>query len=123
GKSIDIVNKCKGRIYNLTGRTTLDELAGVLSFSSLHVGVDSAAPHIAAAVGTPTITIYGPSEWLVWAPLGETHSVVTPDRYCAPCHQKGCDGSGTSKCLEELTIDKVERAIHGVLDKSGILTT
>ncbi len=122
-KSIDIVSKCKGQIFNLTGKTTLDELAGVLSLSSLHVGVDSAAPHIAAAVGTPTITIYGPSEWLVWAPLGEIHSVVTPDRDCAPCHQKGCDGSGTSKCLEELTIDKVERAIQGFLDKSGILTT
>ena len=122
GKSIDIVNKCKGRIYNLTGRTSLDELAGVLSFSSLHIGVDSAAPHIAAAVGIPTITIYGPSEWLVWAPLGEIHSVVTPDRDCAPCHQKGCDGSGTSKCLKELTLDKVERAIQGFLDKSGILT-
>ncbi|MBU4344801.1 MAG: glycosyltransferase family 9 protein [Desulfobacteraceae bacterium] len=122
-KSIDIVNKCKGRIYNLTGRTSLDELAGVLSLSSLHIGVDSAAPHIAAAVGIHTITIYGPSEWLVWAPLGEIHSVVTPDRDCAPCHQKGCDGSGTSKCLEELTIDKVERAIHRALDKSGILTT
>ena len=122
-KSIDIVNKCKGRIFNLTGKTNLDELAGVLSLSVLHLGVDSAAPHIAAAVGTPTITIYGPSEWLVWAPIGETHSVVTPDCDCAPCHQKGCDGSGISKCLEELTIDKVERAIQGFLDKSGILTT
>lgn len=121
-KSIDIVNKCKGRIYNLTGRTSLDELAGVLSFSSLHIGVDSAAPHIAAAVGIPTITIYGPSEWLVWAPLGEIHSVIIPDLDCAPCHQKGCDGRGTSKCLKELTIDKVERAIQGFLDKSGILT-
>ena len=118
-KSIDIVNKCKGQIYNLIGRTSLDELAGVLSFSSLHLGVDSAAPHIAAAVGVSTITIYGPSEWLVWAPLGEMHSVVTPDRDCAPCHQKGCDGSGTSKCLEELTIDKVERAIQGFLDHNG----
>lgn len=122
-KSIDIVNKCKRQIFNLTGRTTLDELAGVLNLSSLHVGVDSAAPHIAAAVGTPTITIYGPSEWLVWAPLGEIHSVVTPDFDCAPCHQKGCDGSGTSKCLEELTVDKVERVIQGFLDKSGILIT
>ena len=121
GKSIDIVNKCKGRIFNLTGRTSLDELAGVLSLSSLHLGVDSAAPHIAAAVGTPTITIYGPSEWLVWAPIGETHSVVTPDCDCAPCHQKGCDGSGTSKCLEELTVDKLKGAIQKFLDKSKTL--
>ena len=120
-KSIDIASKCGEQIFNLTGKTTLDELAGVLSLSSLHVGVDSAAPHIAAAVGTATITIYGPSEWLVWAPIGETHSVVTPDRECAPCHQKGCDGSGTSKCLEELTVDKLKGAIQKFLDKSKTL--
>lgn len=122
-RSIDIVKKCHEQVFNLTGKTKLSELAGVLSLSCLNVGVDSAAPHIAAAVGTPTITIYGPSEWLVWAPLGETHSVVTPDRDCSPCHQKGCDGSGTSKCLEELTVDKVERVVQGFLDKSGILIT
>jgi len=117
-KSINIANGCKEKIINLTGKTTLEELPGVLSLSGLHVGVDSAAPHIAAAVGIPTITIYGPSEWLVWAPLGEIHSVVTPDRDCAPCHQKGCDGSGISKCLEELTVDKTKGAIKKFLDKN-----
>lgn len=120
-KSIAIVKKYSGRIFNLTGRTTLSELAAVLNLSSLHIGVDSAAPQIAAAVGTPTITIYGPSEWLVWAPPGEMHSVVTPDRDCAPCHQKGCDGSGISKCLEELAVDKVKGAIQGFLDKNETL--
>lgn len=118
-KSIDIVNKCKGRIFNLTGRTSLDELAGVLSFSSLHVGVDSAAPQIAAAVGTSTITIYGPSNWLDWAPIGETHSVITPDCDCVPCYQKGCDNTGESRCLEELTVDKVKGAIQEFLDYNG----
>ena len=97
----------------------MSKLTGLLSLSYLNVGVDSAAPHIAAAVGTPTITIYGPSDWRDWAPIGETHSVVTPDRDCAPCHQKGCDGSGTSKCIEELTVDSVKGAIQEFLDKYG----
>ena len=116
-KSIDIVSKCKGQIFNLTGKTALDELAGVLSLSSLHVGVDSAAPHIAAAVGTPTITIYGPSDWRDWAPLGEMHSVVVPDCDCAPCQQKGCDGTGRSRCLEELEVNKARRTIQDFLIK------
>jgi heptosyltransferase-3 len=123
-KSIDIVNKCKGRIFNLTGKTNLDELAGVLSLSALHLGVDSAAPHVAAAVGSPTITIYGPSEWLVWAPIGETHSVITPDCNCAPCRQKGCNGSGISKCLEELKVDKskeiIRESLNNCLHKTDI---
>ena len=111
------------KVFNLTGETTLSELAGVLSLSCLHLGVDSAAPQIAAAVSTPTITIYGPSVWSEWAPPGAMHSVIIPDCSCAPCHQKGCDGSGISKCLEELTIDKVKRAIQKFLNKSGILIT
>ena len=116
-KSINIANECKGKIFNLTGKTTLEELSGVLSLSGLHVGVDSAAPHIAAAVGTPTITIYGPTDWQDWAPQGKIHRVVTPDRDCAPCYQKGCDGSGISKCLEELTVDKVKRVVRVFLEQ------
>ncbi|MGA7143870.1 MAG: glycosyltransferase family 9 protein [Desulfobacterales bacterium] len=111
GKAVNIANKCRGKVFNLAGKTTLDELAAVLCLSGLHVGVDSAAPHIAAAVGTPTITIYGPTDWRDWAPRGKLHSVVTPDRDCVPCHQKGCYGSGTSKCFETLSVDKVKRAI------------
>jgi len=108
-----------GCVYNLTGRTTLDELAGLLSLSHLHVGVDSAAPHIAAAVDTPTITIYGPSDWHDWAPQGENHQVITPERDCAPCHQKGCNNTGTSECLEELQTETVKRAIREFLDENS----
>jgi predicted lipopolysaccharide heptosyltransferase III len=115
-KAIIIADKGKGRIFNLAGKTLLDELAAVLRLSSLHIGVDSAAPHIAAAMGTPTITVYGPSDWRDWAPRGEMHNVVTPDRDCVPCHQKGCEGSGTSKCFETLTIDKVKQAIRLFID-------
>jgi lipopolysaccharide heptosyltransferase III len=118
-KAVNIADKCKGQIFNLAGKTTLDELAGILRLSGLHVGVDSAAPHIAAAVGTPTITIYGPTDWRDWAPRGKIHSVVTPDRDCVPCYQKGCDGSGISKCFEALTVDKVKRTIRVFLDNSS----
>ncbi|MFA6411520.1 MAG: glycosyltransferase family 9 protein [Syntrophales bacterium] len=99
------------KIHNLAGETNLKELAALLSLSRLHVGVDSAAPHIAAAVGTPTITIYGPSDWRDWAPVGEPHQVVTLDMDCSPCHQKGCDGQGRSRCLENMSVGQVQTAI------------
>jgi len=110
-----IKEKSRGTAFNLAGRTTLGELVGVLSASSLHIGVDSAAPHIAAAVDTPTITIYGPTDWFDWAPRGADHAVITPDRECAPCHQKGCDGSGRSACLEELAVETVRKVIQEYL--------
>jgi heptosyltransferase-3 len=99
-------------IYNLAGKTTLREMAALLKMSRLHIGVDSAAPHIAAAVGTPTITIYGPSDWRDWAPTGDRNMVVLPDMDCSPCHNKGCEGKGRSICLEDLPVVKVQNAVE-----------
>jgi lipopolysaccharide heptosyltransferase III len=107
-----ITKRCRGRVFNFTGKTTLGELAGVLSRSSLHLGVDSAAPHIAAVVGTPTITIYGPSDWRTWSHRGDNHSVIVPDFDCVPCRNKGCNDEGISKCLEELKVDKIKKAVR-----------
>ena len=99
-------------IYNFAGKTTLREMATLLQMSRLHVGVDSAAPHIAAAVGTPTVTIYGPSDWRDWAPIGDKNMVVLPDMDCSPCHKKGCDGKGWSECLDNLSVAKVQDAVE-----------
>ena len=116
-KAEAMASKGQGSIFNLTGRTTLAELAGLLELSYIHLGVDSAAPHIAAAVGTPTITIYGPSDWKDWAPVGENHRVIVPDLECVPCYKKGCDGKGWSRCLEELTVEKVKVGIREAIEK------
>lgn len=115
-KAEALIRQCQARVFNFAGKTTLEDLAGVLSLSRLHIGVDSAAPHIAAATGTPTITIYGPSSWKDWAPLGKDHRVILPNRDCVPCHQKGCDNSGRSRCLEELTAEQVKSVIREVLE-------
>ena len=112
-----MVQRCCDRVFNLAGKTTLGELAGVLSHSCLHLGVDSAAPHIAAAVGIPTITIYGPSDWRDWAPKGKIHRVIIPDYACVPCQQKGCDGTGGSRCLEEMEVDNVKNPIRESLNR------
>jgi heptosyltransferase-3 len=111
----ELVNKCNGTVYNLAGKTTLAELAGTLSLSSLHLGVDSAAPHIAAAVGTPTLTIYGPSDWRDWAPVGDQHRVIVSNMDCVPCYKKGCNGSGLSQCLETLGVDSVQKSVQELI--------
>ncbi|MGO9138846.1 MAG: glycosyltransferase family 9 protein [Syntrophales bacterium] len=116
-RATELVDKCAGNVCNLTGRTTLAELAGVLSMSSFHLGVDSAAPHIAAAVGTPTLTLYGPSDWRDWAPVGDKHRVVMSNMDCVPCYKKGCNGSERSLCLETLEVRTVQDAIREMLGK------
>jgi heptosyltransferase-3 len=114
-----IASEAGGGVVNLAGQTSLKELAALLSLSAFHAGVDSAAPHIAAAVGTPTVTIYGPTDWRDWAPEGGRHRVIRPDRECVPCRDKGCRGEGRSECLEELGTDRVMSEIEAFARSLG----
>ncbi|MEN6623008.1 MAG: glycosyltransferase family 9 protein [Smithella sp.] len=104
-------------VYNLAGLTSLWEMPALLKMSHLHIGVDSAAPHIAAAVGTPTVTIFGPSDWRDWAPPGGRNIVIVTDMSCSPCHQKGCDGRGRSLCMEKMDIKEVQDVVEKALGK------
>lgn len=117
GTAEGIVRRCAGRAVSLAGKTSLGELAALLARSTVHLGVDSAPPHIAAAVGTPTVTIFGPSDWKGWIVTDATHRVVTPDRDCAPCSDTGCEDSHRSLCLEELGTDAVIREAVKVLER------
>ena len=118
-KTALLASRLAGPAFNLAGNTTLAELAGVLRLAAFHVGVDSAAPHIAAAVGVPTITLYGPSDWRYWAPPGDRHLVVAPADQCAPCRQKGCEGKGWSRCLEEMPAERVSAAVEQMVERLG----
>jgi ADP-heptose:LPS heptosyltransferase len=113
-----IVAGREGRAFNLAGKTTLGELAAVLQSSSIHLGVDSAAPHIAAAVGKPTVTIFGPSNWRGWTIADDLHRIVTADLPCVPCGQRGCENSEKSRCLDLLASAAVLAEIYRVIQKA-----
>ncbi len=102
-------------VFNFAGKTTLGELSALIAMSTLHLGVDSAAPHIAASVGTPTLTIFGPGNWKSWTVNDELHRVVTAGMPCVPCNRKGCEDSEKSQCLDELGADKVYSEINSIL--------
>ncbi len=112
-----IKNNCGSGVYNIAGKTSLGVLAAVLKTCRLFIGGDSGGMHIAAGVGTPTITIFGPSSSSDWAPRGRNHQVVKKDYPCLPCHQKGCDGNGASRCLKELTVDEVFFAVSTQMER------
>jgi lipopolysaccharide heptosyltransferase III len=114
-RAIKIIDGRKGHAFNMAGETTLGELAAVIAMSTLHIGVDSAASHIAAAVGTPTVTIHGPTDWRAWRICDALHRVVCADMDCVPCNQKGCDGKEKSRCLDDLDVGPVMEAACKVL--------
>jgi ADP-heptose:LPS heptosyltransferase len=113
----EIVRRCAGRAFNLAGRTTLGELAALLARSTVHLGVDSAPPHIAFAVGAPTVTIFGPSNWKSWIVPDDTHRVVTADMECIPCNRRGCHDTETCRCLDELEAPAVLGQAEAILRK------
>lgn len=109
--------------FSLAGETTLGELAAVLQLSAIHLGVDSAAPHIAAAVGKPTVTIFGPSNWRGWMIADDLHLIVTSKLPCVPCGQKGCENTEKSCCLDELTVNEVlepTKELWGRVEKAAL---
>ncbi|MFC1488659.1 glycosyltransferase family 9 protein [Thermodesulfobacteriota bacterium] len=113
----EIAKKCGQDVFNLAGKTSIGMLSAVLKMCDLFVGGDSAGVHISAAVGIPTVSIFGPTAAFAWAPRGEKHSVIQKELPCVPCNLKGCDGKGISQCLEELTVDEVVPAVKVQLDR------
>lgn len=106
-RALAIAEQAGGTVCNLAGKTPLNLLPALLKQARLFLGVDSAGLHIAAAVGTPTVGIYGPSAAETWAPKGERNLVISKRLPCVPCKETGCQGSMRSRCLEELTVAEV----------------
>lgn len=111
-----IVSLTVSKPVDLSGRLSLDMLAALALRARLFVGVDSAPMHIAAAVGTPVVALFGPSGEAEWGPWGSNHRVVASDAHpCRPCGRDGCGGSKRSDCLETLPEAKVLEAVDALL--------
>ncbi|MFW6147363.1 MAG: glycosyltransferase family 9 protein [Thermodesulfobacteriota bacterium] len=114
-----IIERTGGRhIFNLAGKTSLDMLGPIIKLCTLLIGIDSAGIHLAAAVGTSTVSIFGPSLFPAWAPRGSDHVVVHKQFPCVPCDKKGCNGSEFSLCLEELTVEEVTHGVKAQIGKA-----
>lgn len=116
----EIVRSCGAGCMNYAGKTSIGVYAALLRECHLFIGVDSAGLHIAAAVDTPTFSIFGPSSPASWAPAGRQHLVVRKDFPCLPCREKGCDNSERSRCLDELTLQEVVASLSGHLKAIGL---
>lgn len=103
GAEITAAVTSRARLHDLGGQLTLPELARVTNRARLFLGVDSAPMHIASAVGTPTVVLFGPSGAHNWGPWRVPHRVITGDRDHGPCGRDGCDGTKRSRCLEAIT--------------------
>jgi len=119
---------------NVAGELGFSEVAYLLSKAQAYVGPDTVVTHLAAAVGTPTVALFGPSNPVKWGPWPKGydkdeepyHMVGT--QYvgnvvllqgggdCVPCMEEGCDRhiNSLSRCLQELSVTSVLMALSGL---------
>ena len=94
------------RVLNLVGRTGLRELAAVLQGAELAIGPDCGSGHLAAAVGTPYISLFGPTSARRTAPHGNLSLVCEAELACQPCYQRACPHKDR-RCMREIDPDRV----------------
>lgn len=110
-----IINKLKNKdmIYNLSGKTSLLELAAVLKKAKLVISGDTGPVHVAAAVGTNTAAVFGPSDEEKYAPRGSGKNILIKniDLDCRPCGEHECPLEHF-KCMRELSPEMVLERIE-----------
>jgi heptosyltransferase III len=111
----DILGKAKSKPINLAGQLTIKELGALTARAKLFIGVDSMPMHLAAAMGTPTVALFGPSGEHEWGPWNVARRVVTTTHSCRPCGYDGCGGGKVSECLAFLPVDAVHAAARELL--------
>jgi ADP-heptose:LPS heptosyltransferase len=118
-------------MINLIGQTSLKQLAAILQCSVLHVAGDTGSAHIAAALGTPVVSIFGRTNPDRLAPYGQRRRAIHHRGKCAaPCLRKhrhaplnssqGCLITSPA-CLAAITASEVARAIRHALSECTLL--
>ncbi|MCK4547924.1 MAG: lipopolysaccharide heptosyltransferase II [Candidatus Eisenbacteria sp.] len=112
-----IASQMGSRSVVLAGRTNLQVLAACLERCSLVVGNDTGPTHLAAAVGTPVVAIFGSTDPGWTGPRGPSVRVVRKAVDCAPCYRKDCDRN--YRCLREITVDEVWEVCRELLEETA----
>ena len=103
-------------VVDLSGQLNLKQLAALTAQAQLFIGVDSAPMHIAAAMQTPLVALFGPSGEIEWGPWQTPHRVITSSHTCRPCGNDGCGGGKVSECLTTLPMERVLNAAQELLN-------
>ncbi len=112
-----------GHVRSLADRLTLRETAELLAAAPIVVANDSGLAHVAAAVGVPTLMLFGPTDHACLGPLAPNVDVLRTGLACEPCWTAGrlavC--RGRVDCLQSLSVDRVVTAIEARLGAPALM--
>ena len=110
----NIISLMKKNAINLAGKTSLKVLSAILEQVDILVTTDTGPMHVAAAVGTPVIALFGPTAPWRTGPFGPNHSVIRTGLECSPCFKRECK---TIECMKRISVDNVFEASAKALEK------
>ncbi len=100
-------------VINLIGKTDLLQLGALLERCEVCLTCDSGPMHIAAAVGTPTVTLFGPTNPVRHRPYGTGHTVIEKSVSCRPCYKRICHRHDAPHlCMKEIGTVEVMQALE-----------
>jgi heptosyltransferase-2 len=104
----EVAAQLGGSARVLCGETTLADLVGVLKQLRLLLTNDSGPMHLAAALGTPLVAVFGSTDWTETAPVSERARVVREETECAPCKLRECPID--HRCMTRVAVGRVAAA-------------
>lgn len=109
----EICRLMTSRCRRLDGKTSLNTLAAIYRRAEVLVTTDSGPMHLAAAVGTSVVALFGPTAPWRTGPYGANHVVLRADVSCSPCFKKQCSTTVYEEraCMKRLTVEDVTRAV------------
>ncbi len=114
-----IVEDMKHRGLNLAGRVALSDLPALIKKAVCLVGNDSAAIHIATAVKTPAIALFGPTDWKAWYPRRAHDKVIAVGFPCRPCgHSRADCHLGSDYCMGHISEEDVWANVKKTIQKA-----
>ncbi|MEP6568385.1 MAG: putative lipopolysaccharide heptosyltransferase III [Acidobacteriota bacterium] len=117
---VDEMSKNAGTPVAAFTDLSLPEVTALLVRARLFIGNDSGIAHIAAAVETPSVVIFGSSNTAHWRPWASSAAeVVYEEMECQPCHGYFCEKFAEAECIKRVPLERVIAATERVLRESG----
>jgi len=106
----------KHKAMSAAGELSLSDSAALLARCKCLVSADTGPLHLATAVQTPVVGLFGSTDPGRTGPIGKEHQVIRKELSCVPCEEKHCP-LGTRACMADITVDEVFKAVGRVLGK------
>ncbi len=93
----------------------LIHVASLLDRCQCYIGNDSGMTHLAAAIGIPTIALFGPTDPEIWGPRGGRVAILRKDLGCSPCTEEELERCNHQRCLELIEVEEVIERAKGLM--------